>query len=100
ETHTHAGFAYFRGSKILSVPSPDPITIMGLCDDFPTTIIACPFWLLIALTLSPTAAYILNSLRRHHRQSHAFCSKCSYDVRAHKAGDKCPECGSPIEPTA
>ena len=25
-----------------------------------------------------------------------LCPTCSYDLRAHKPGDKCPECGTPI----
>ena len=32
--------------------------------------------------------------RRRHQPGH--CPQCSYDVRAHHPGRKCPECGSPI----
>lgn len=24
-----------------------------------------------------------------------LCRKCHYDLRAHKVGDKCPDCGTP-----
>src|SRR5262249_32279625 len=32
------------------------------------------------------------------RRAQSQCVQCSYDLRAHKAGDKCPECGTPIPP--
>jgi len=28
------------------------------------------------------------------------CPNCKYDLRAHKAGDKCPDCGTQIAPAA
>lgn len=30
------------------------------------------------------------------RQDCTLCPICSYDLRAHAPGDKCPECGTPI----
>ena len=58
-------------------------------------IFVMPFWLAIALcTVLP-----LMVLLRHHRNRKlpAFaCIKCGYDLRAHKPGDRCPECGTLI----
>ncbi len=43
------------------------------------------------------AVVLLFQMRRWLRQRKRFqsgaCLKCSYDLRAHKSGDKCPECG-------
>jgi len=30
------------------------------------------------------------------RLSSGRCPKCGYDLRAHRPGEKCPECGSPV----
>ena len=32
-------------------------------------------------------------LRRLHQR---HCRKCNYDLRAHKPGDRCPECGTTV----
>jgi|GEM_PF-5519779 len=35
--------------------------------------------------------------RRHRRpHNHSRCRKCHYDLRAHRPGDRCPECGTAI----
>ena len=36
--------------------------------------------------------------RRHKRAARGLCQSCGYDLRVHRAGDKCPECGTPIPP--
>ena len=38
--------------------------------------------------------------RRQARTNAGRCMQCNYDLRAHKAGDKCPECGANITPLA
>jgi hypothetical protein len=34
---------------------------------------------------------------RRRRQTKGLCPKCRYDLRAHRPGDKCPECGTPVQ---
>ena len=38
--------------------------------------------------------------RRKDRLAHGLCLKCGYDLRAHKPGDNCPECGTAITSVA
>lgn len=33
---------------------------------------------------------------RYQRWKTNHCITCNYDLRAHKPGDKCPECGTPV----
>jgi hypothetical protein len=62
---------------------------------------ACSYLCLILLLLSFPALRLLAYLaRRIYRAWQAsrdarrgLCAKCSYDLRAHKPGDRCPECG-------
>ena len=57
--------------------------------------IAIPHWFaLILLAVGPVWNLIGLLRRRKHRAG--FCPNCSYDLRAHKPGDKCPECGALI----
>ena len=44
--------------------------------------------------LSPISLY----LRQRRRQRLGQCSCCGYDLRAHKSGDRCPECGTVVPP--
>ena len=66
-----------------------------------------PHWLAVFLLLigaTPTFWQIRRKIRReimHRRVKAGLCPTCSYDLRAHlacnsPAGNKCPECGSPI----
>jgi hypothetical protein len=52
-----------------------------------------PNWLGLPL-ISIFPATLLFS--RVARGSKRLCSTCHYDLRAHKPGDKCPECGTPV----
>jgi hypothetical protein len=49
-------------------------------------------------------ALILEWARRRQKKLKAEmagkCPHCSYDLRAHQPGDKCPECGTPIATSA
>jgi hypothetical protein len=49
----------------------------------PHWLIALPLWLLT----------IVCSLRRQKSARLGLCPKCSYDLRAHAPGSRCPECG-------
>jgi hypothetical protein len=62
--------------------------------------LATPFWILMVLFgVIPLYALGRLSLRiiRKHRLKPGHCIECGYDLRAHAAGQKCPECGKVIE---
>jgi hypothetical protein len=57
-------------------------------------IVAVPHWLLaLCLGVLP-AKWLLAYRRTRSRVSLGFCPTCGYDLRAHAAGGRCPECGS------
>ncbi len=51
-----------------------------------------PDWIFALLFAAWPAAWLLR--RRNRHRSHGRCPVCGYDLRAHKPGDKCPECGT------
>ena len=55
-------------------------------------------WFPTASSLLPLAFYIHYRLR-DRPPAPGLCPKCSYDLRAHRPGQKCPECGTPIPQT-
>ncbi|MCL2639393.1 MAG: hypothetical protein FWD53_00960 [Phycisphaerales bacterium] len=61
--------------------------------------IVIPYWALIVLLSLPLwffATHWRNVRTQHHRQKNNLCLHCGYDLRAHRPGDKCPECGTQI----
>ena len=62
-------------------------------------VIAAPAWF-VALVLALWPAWCLVTLparRRAARIAAGLCAACAYDLRAHRPGQKCPECGRVIE---
>src|SRR5262249_12717058 len=57
-----------------------------------------PSWMFFLLFSIYPTLYLINRIRIKSTPIFA-CQKCSYDLRAHKAGDKCPECGRLISPS-
>ncbi len=59
------------------------------------------YWLLLAPTLVLPAIVLVRHRhrRRRYRESNNLCPTCGYDLRAHAAGDRCPECGTSIQST-
>ena len=61
-----------------------------------------PKSLLLAIPMSVYVWLIISLIRLDFRQLRRhdlnLCLTCGYDLRAHKSGDKCPECGTPIPP--
>jgi hypothetical protein len=53
--------------------------------------VAVPLW----LAAVPFLVIVLRRIFRQRRRL-GLCVQCSYDLRAHKAGGKCPECGTPV----
>ena len=54
------------------------------------------YWQIILLLLIWPMGHILaRAIPRKHSRC-GLCVKCSYDLRAHKLGERCPECGTVI----
>lgn len=51
-------------------------------------------WLCLGLSAWPIGAAVRWFRRCRHLPGH--CVTCGYDLRAHKPGDRCPECGSSV----
>ena len=64
------------------------------------TTVLIPFhYLAILFSIVPLLAF--RSIRRRRRLARVgHCSNCGYNLCAHKPGDKCPECGTPVAPAA
>jgi hypothetical protein len=71
--------------------NPGPISSSGRL-----TISTVPHWLLVLLTGLPgvVGGWKWHKARRRAREG--VCGRCGYDLRAHKAGERCPECGTEI----
>jgi hypothetical protein len=53
------------------------------------------YWVLIVI--SAVTAFGIRVLRvRVHLNETGTCATCGYDLRAHKPGDRCPECGTAV----
>jgi hypothetical protein len=61
--------------------------------------VALPFWMPAVLFSIPpglwAGARIVGNLRRRRRMRLRRCLSCGYDLRG--SGEKCPECGEPVE---
>jgi ribosomal protein L32 len=53
---------------------------------------------ILLFSILPLLALRAISRRRKAANAAGLCPKCGYDLRAHHAGDKCPECGTLISP--
>lgn len=60
-------------------------------------LIGIPFWALL-LILGIIPAWKFLQFLRKSPQTPNCCPKCRYDLRAHRPGDKCPECGTMVGP--
>jgi hypothetical protein len=66
-------------------------------DTVTTIMIPCwPVLLLFALLATWVTILEVRYWRNQRRNRIGLCPTCSYDLHAHKPGDKCPECGTPI----
>jgi len=85
----------FTAPTFLGVSWLDP-TLDGPSE----TTVFIPFsYLAILFSILPLLAF--RSIRRQRRLARVgHCSKCGYNLCAHKPGDKCPECGMPVSPIA
>lgn len=56
-----------------------------------------PLWIFPPVFAIVPNFYFLAFLRRTRPPRDRLCTKCRYNLRAHKPGDKCPECGIPVQ---
>lgn len=98
------GIEHRRGSRSRQMPLDKPATRPGQ-----QSFMTYTEWRVLAYVPHVYVAAILalwpairtvrrfNNWRRHRRFYRCgLCMNCAYDLRAHKPGDKCPECGTVI----
>ena len=52
-----------------------------------------PFWMPFCAAFLTVLLLIGLTFRRRRKRNAGLCPTCSYDLRAHKPGQRCPECG-------
>jgi hypothetical protein len=55
-----------------------------------------PLWIFLLLFAFIPNLYLIAILRRRSRCWRSLCVTCGYDLRVHKPGERCPECGTLI----
>lgn len=58
-----------------------------------------PFWLPAVLAVGMAGLFFRPIWKRRklgRRRVAGLCASCGYDLRAHRAGEKCPECGAVV----
>lgn len=55
-----------------------------------------PWWFIVIVSLCPCVVWFRRFRRRGELEKRGCCRRCDYDLRAHKVGDRCPECGAAI----
>jgi hypothetical protein len=81
---TLAGFRIASGTRSTSIPATTWSSLT-----FPT-------WVAAALFASPLLLPLVRTISHRQRTSLTLCPNCTYDLRAHGPGGKCPECGTPV----
>ena len=87
------GFSYgsFEGEEAFG--SGESLTFTP----FELIYVVVPFWFVFVLTGVLPGHAVWRYWRGRRRASLGFCRSCGYDLRA--SGERCPECGQPIEAT-
>jgi hypothetical protein len=52
-------------------------------------------WVLALVLLVSPMLWLKRTRRAKRAQRIGLCPKCGYDLRAHRGGERCPECGTP-----
>ena len=81
-------FDWRKGSRPLGVPGFAAIISYTY---FFLLFMLLPIWRVIRLVF-----HKLQQRRQRRRLARNLCVNCAYDLRAHAAGGKCPECGTLI----
>ncbi len=58
--------------------------------------VTVPCWFLLLLCVPFPACWLYRRLRPRENELPGHCRKCGYDLRAHKVGERCPECGTVV----
>jgi hypothetical protein len=77
--------------------SPDESNPAGLSVLSRNLVISIDNWFLWLLLSTHPSIQLFRWLRTRRRLRAGLCRSCSYDLRAHYSGDKCPECGTAIQ---
>lgn len=85
------GFHYYQPSSVEGL-SPSPRN-----EFYNRTKLVVPYWAPVLITAIPVIVAWWRRFRRRRTGAAGLCPICSYDLRAHHAGAKCPECGKVIE---
>jgi|GEM_PF-3769142 len=93
EHRAHFGLPLFH---VASETQHDVWGISGLRHDRQT--LRMPLYALAAPWLILPAVWLWRFIRQPLPLAGNLCTRCSYDLRAHTAGERCPECGTPITP--
>jgi hypothetical protein len=59
-------------------------------------VLIVPQWVPMILCTFAPFMLVRRKLRRRYRLKNLLCLNCGFDLRAHKPGDKCPSCGTPV----
>jgi hypothetical protein len=86
--HEGFGFAFIYDEFLPETPSGDYGHQWQLILPYPAV------WLLSAAI---TAIFGFLWFRRRQQNREGLCPRCGYDLRAHRPGQKCPECGTLIQ---
>jgi hypothetical protein len=62
--------------------------------------LSVPHWFVALLLVAAPAWWSRARLTRGFRRRAGGCLTCGYDLRAHGAGERCPECGTVAKPSA
>jgi hypothetical protein len=58
--------------------------------------VGIPHWFLAAIFAILPLCWLRRIKEQRRRARSGLCYHCGYDLRAHKPGDRCPECGAPV----
>jgi hypothetical protein len=63
------------------------------------TTIVVPYWFVLVITALLPLAWCRVAWQRSRKRKWSRtgrCAECGYDLRAHRPGQKCPECGTEV----